>query len=145
MDPLSITASIIAVLQLTSKVIEYLDDATDAPKERGRLVTEATNLYSLLMNLKYRLEEGRSNEPWYNAIKSLADPTGPLAQYMTILNELQCKVVVSSRVGKIAHALAWKFNKAEVDRMLSKIERLKVLIQIALEMDHLSVAYQIWI
>ena len=35
MDPLSVTASIIAILQLTSKVIEYLNDVKDAPKDRA--------------------------------------------------------------------------------------------------------------
>jgi hypothetical protein len=78
MDPLSITASIIALLQLTSEVIKYLDHVKDAPKERGRLVIETSNLYGLLMNLKYRLDEGCSNEAWYNAVKSLAVPNGPL-------------------------------------------------------------------
>jgi hypothetical protein len=142
MDPLSITASVIAVLQLTSEVIKYLDDAMNAPKERARLVTEASNLYGLLMNLKYRLDEGRSNEPWYNATKSLAVPGGPFDQYMAVLDELRSKIVISSGAGKVAHALAWKFNKADVDRMLSRMERLKVLIQISLEMDHLLVIYQ---
>ena len=60
MDPLSITASIMAVFQLTSEVIKYLDDVKDSPKEHARLVTEASNLYGLLMSLKYRLDGGRS-------------------------------------------------------------------------------------
>ena len=114
MDPLSITASIIAVLQLTSKVIQYLDDVEDAPKDRARLVTEASNLYSLLMNLKYRLEEGRSNEPWYNAIRSLAVQKGPLDQYKDLLEALQRNTLVTSGLGKIGHAFVWKFNKPEV-------------------------------
>lgn len=142
MDPLSITASIIAVLQLTSEVIKYLDDVKDAPKDRARLVTEASNLYSLLMNLKYRLEEGHSNEPWYNAIKSLNTPNGPFDQYKDVLEELQRKTFITSRAGKVVHALIWKFNKAEVDGMLSRMERLKNLIQISLQMDHLLVLYQ---
>jgi hypothetical protein len=139
MDPLSITASIIAVLKLTSEVITYLDDVKDAPKERAGLVIEASNLYGLLMSLKYRLDEGHSNEPWYNAVKTLAVPGGPLDQYKDVLKELQEKAVISSGARKIAYALAWKFNKTEVDRMLTRMERLKNLIQIALEMDHLLV------
>lgn len=137
MDPLSITASIIAILQLTSKVIQYLGDTKDAPKERGRLAIEAANLYSLLTTLRYRVYEASgSNEPWYNAVKSLA---GPLDQYKAVLEELSRKVVVPSgdSVGKIKHALTWTFNKGDVDRMLSRMERLKGLIQISLEMDHL--------
>lgn len=57
--PLSITASIFAALQLTSKVIEYLDNVQDAPKDCARLVTKASTLYSLLVNLKYGLVEAR--------------------------------------------------------------------------------------
>ncbi|KAF2193581.1 hypothetical protein K469DRAFT_691133 [Zopfia rhizophila CBS 207.26] len=59
---------------------------------------------------------------------------------MTILDEFQRKIVISSGVGKVVHALAWKFNKAEVDRMLSRMERLKVLILISLEMDHFKLS-----
>jgi hypothetical protein len=137
MDPLSITASIIAVLQLTSEVIKYLDDAKDAPKERAQLVTEASNLYGLLMSLKYRLDDGRSNKPWYNTIKLLALPGGPLDQYTAVLEKLRSKVVITNRAKKVMHALFWKFNKSEVDSMLLRMERLKTLIQVGLEMDHL--------
>jgi hypothetical protein len=64
---------------------------------------------------------------------------------MAVLDELRRKLVIPSVAGKIVHALAWKFNKTEVHRMLSRIERLKVLIQISLEMDHLSVLYYIFL
>lgn len=35
MDPLSVTASIIALLQLLAKVISYLSDVKDTPKDRA--------------------------------------------------------------------------------------------------------------
>lgn len=60
MNPLSITASIVTILQLISKVIEYLKDA---PNDRAQCAIEASNLYNLLTTLRYRLEEGTSNEP----------------------------------------------------------------------------------
>ena len=46
MDPLSVTASIIATLQLKSKVTEYLDAVKDAPKEREQCAIETLNLLS---------------------------------------------------------------------------------------------------
>ena len=82
------TASIIAILQLTSKVIEYLGDVQDALKDRARLAVEALNLYSLLITLRYRLEEGRSNEAWYTAVRSLGVQNGPLDQYKDTLEQL---------------------------------------------------------
>jgi hypothetical protein len=39
MDPLSVTASIIAVLQLSAKVLAYLNDVKDASRSRSRIFT----------------------------------------------------------------------------------------------------------
>jgi hypothetical protein len=68
MDPLSITASIIAVLQLTGKLISYLSDVKNAPKDRIQCALEVSNLRNLLLTLRFRLEEGitsggKSTEP----------------------------------------------------------------------------------
>jgi len=139
MDPLSVTASVIAVLQLTSTVIDYLNDVNDASKDQARCAIEASNVYYLLTNLKYRLEEAKSeNAPWHTAVRSLAATNGPLDQYKSALEQLQSKVTTASasRLHKAGRALVWKFTKDEVAGILSRIERLKSLIQIALEMDH---------
>jgi hypothetical protein len=61
MDPLSVTASIIAVLQLSAKVLAYLNDVKDASKDRAQCEIETLNLYSLLLNLRCRLEEGSAS------------------------------------------------------------------------------------
>jgi hypothetical protein len=49
MDPPSITTSIIGILQLSSKMIGYLNDVKDAPKERAKCVIELANIYSRIM------------------------------------------------------------------------------------------------
>ncbi|RYP68349.1 hypothetical protein DL771_006735 [Monosporascus sp. 5C6A] len=136
MDPLSVTASIIAILQLTSKVIEYLNDVKDASKDRARCAIEASNLYSLLVNLRFRLEEGNSNEPWYAAVRALGVENGPLDQYRHALEQLHPKTTSGSGIKKMANALMWKLNKEEVTSILSRMERLNGLVHIALEMDH---------
>jgi hypothetical protein len=140
MDPLSLTASIIAILQLTSTVINYLNDVKNASKDQARCATEASNVYCLLTNLKYRLEEEKSeNASWHTAVRLLNVTNGPLDQYWSALEQLQSKVTRASASGlqKAVRALVWKFSKDEVDDILSRIERLKSLTQIALEMDHL--------
>ena len=140
MDPLSVTASIIAILQLTSKVIEYLNDVKDAPKDRAQCAIEASNLYNLLTTLRYRLEEGTSNEPWHAAVRALSVKNGPLDQYKLTLEQLQAKITGEGGIRKVGHFLLWKFVKEEVMEILARIERLKTLVQIALEMDHLLVS-----
>jgi hypothetical protein len=72
MDPLSVTASIIAILQLSNKVMGYLNDVKDAPKERRRCAIEITNLHSLLTNLRFRVEDGDPSTPWFDRIRELA-------------------------------------------------------------------------
>jgi hypothetical protein len=141
MDGLSVAASIVAVLQLTHIVIGYLTDVKDASTDRARCALEASNLYNLLITLKFRLEEfrleGRSNEPWHAAVWALSVENGPLDQYKHALEQLKAKITSGSGIKKIGNTLWWKFSKEEVTNILSRMERLKTLVQIALEMDHL--------
>jgi hypothetical protein len=137
MDPLSFTASLTAVLETTAMVISYLNDVRSAPKECAEFAIEASSLYSLLVVLKYRLEEGQSNEAWFASVRSLGVKNGPLDQYKAALEHLAGKVSDVSGIRTIGRALTWKFGREEVNNILAKIERLKSLISIALEMDHL--------
>ena len=137
MDPLSVTASIIAVLQLTASVVGYLSDLKNATKDQTRCIIEASNILGLLTSLRFRLEEANEDDPWYTAIRALAVENGPLEQYKAALECLVSKTTSQDGVGKVRKALLWKFDKQEVAKILSKVERLKSLTQIALEMDHL--------
>ncbi|KAF2497867.1 hypothetical protein BU16DRAFT_506527 [Lophium mytilinum] len=136
-DPLSVAASIIAVLQLTSKLISYLDDVKDAPKDRDQWAIEASNLSSLLTQLRYRCTETSSNEPWYASVRELGVHNGPLDQYKLALEDLQAKVQKGKGLKDVLHSLQWKFVKKEVKETMMRIERLKTLVQNALQLDHL--------
>ena len=137
MDPLSVTASIIAVVQLTASVVGYLSDLKNATKDQTRCIIEASNILGLLTSLRFRLEEANEDDPWYTAIRALAVENGPLEQYKAALEHLVSKITSQDGVGKVRKIMLWKFDKQEVAEILSKVERLKSLTQIALEMDHL--------
>ena len=141
MDGLSVAASIIAVVQITGSVITYLSDVKDAPKECGKCLIEVFNSNTLLLKLKDRLSESSSTEPWYTEVQALAVKDGPLDQYKLALQHLLAKVKPANRVQKLANTLMWTFVKAEVASILERTERLKSLVSIALEMDHLSVPH----
>ncbi|KAI4113419.1 MAG: hypothetical protein LQ341_007815 [Variospora aurantia] len=134
MDPLSVTASIIAVLQLPAKVLSCLNDVNDASKERTQCAIEASNLHSLLLNLRFRLEAGDASQP---AVRALAVENGPLDQFKQALETLQAKMTDGGRLKKAGEALMWKFTKEEIASTLARMERLKTLIEIALQMEHL--------
>jgi hypothetical protein len=137
MDPLSITASIIAILQLSTKVLAYLNDVKSASEERKQCAIEASNLYSLLLNLRFRLEDEGSRQPWYTAVRALAIENGPLDQYKQGLEILRSRMAEGSRLKKAGETLLWKLRKEEISGILSKMDRLKTLVQVALEMNHL--------
>lgn len=141
MDPLSFTASIIAIIQLSSTVLEYLNDVKNASKDRVKCAVETANLYSLLVSLRFRLE-GSSHEPWYNAVRALEVQNGPLDQFKQVLEQLQLQTRMTGRgrLKNIGNKLMWKFSKEEVNSMLARTERLKTLVQVALDMDHLLVS-----
>jgi hypothetical protein len=136
MDGLSGAASIIAVLQLTSEVIKYLNGVKDAPKECQQCATEASNLQSLLINFLYHLDQGKTGDLWYTAVRALNVENGPVDQYKQALEQLRSRVEIQDGVQKVKRRLAWKFSKAEVAGILARMERLKTLVSIALEMDH---------
>jgi hypothetical protein len=94
MDLLSITASVIAVLQLTSKVVRYLNDIKDTPKDCQQYAVEASNLLTPLISLRYCAEEAQISDPWLEQLWKLNVTDRPLDQYKQALERL-CSIVES--------------------------------------------------
>ena len=131
-------ASIAALLDLTGKVLSYLNNVKEAGAERTKCATEAATLYALLTTLKYRIE-ANSGDPWFTAIRSLGTENGPLDQFKAAIELLASKLKPEGGIKKIGHALTWTFDKAEINGILSRIERLKSLVNLALANDLLCV------
>ena len=139
MDPLSAVASVVAILQLSVKVIGYLIDVQVASKERALCAIEVANLNSLLTDLRFRLEDADTTTPWYDATRKLGVENGPLDQFREALEELQSGMTGGGATKRLGNALMWKFKKEHVASILGRMERLKTLVQVALQNDHLSV------
>ena len=138
MDPLSVTASIIAILQLANKVAGYLSDVKGASRECKTCALEVSNLRKLLRDLiRFHLEGESANTPWHAAVGELAVKNGPLDQFKQALEILQTRMKDGGRPKKAGDMLMWKFKKEEVASILGRIERLKTLVEIALQRDHL--------
>ena len=137
MDGFSVAANIITVVQIAGSVITYLSDVKNAPKECGKCLIEVSNSNTLLLKLRDRLSESSPTEPWYTEVQALADKDGPLDQYRLALQHLRAKVEPTNKMRKLANILTWNFIKEEVASILARMERLKALLSIALEMDHL--------
>ncbi|EXJ68500.1 uncharacterized protein A1O5_08293 [Cladophialophora psammophila CBS 110553] len=135
MDPLSMTASIATVGQLTSTLVSYIIEATHATREQKKVAVEASNLYSLLIKLRFRVEEARHNDEWFNQVKLLGVENGLLDQFKYLLEKMVDKLPSPGKSQQLKSALWWKFTKKEVEDVLARMERLKSLINCALTND----------
>lgn len=135
MDPLSLTASIVAVLQLTQTLTSCIYEVRNATVEQANLAVEASNLYHLLTTLRFRIEEAGLDDPWFNEVKLLGRENGPLDQFKIILETMVNELSSSRKRDQIISALLWRFTKKEVESALARMERLKSLITCALTDD----------
>jgi hypothetical protein len=135
MDPLSMTASIIAILQLTTTLTGYINDVRNATTDQAQVAVEASNLYSLLTSLRFRVEAARSDDPWFNQVRKLGIHDGPLDQFKVVLEGMVGQISSARKRDQIKSALLWKFTKSEVENALKRMERLKSMINCALTED----------
>ena len=87
-DPLSISSSIIAILQLTGTVVGYINDSRGASEDRRKLLTEITSVSGFLYLLKDSAERAQWGETALNTMGSLSVRGGPLDQFKASLMEL---------------------------------------------------------
>ena len=136
MDPITavgLLASIGQLIDLTSKFVEYINKVASAPKDRVLLAMEASSLLALLTSLKYRAEESpKEQDPWFVGLRSLACEYGPIQQFKLAMIELAGKFEP-----KKGGSLRWPFTEKSIKDILSRIERLKSLVTMALQGDHL--------
>ena len=87
--------------------------------------------------MRYRLEEAGHEDPWFKEVHSLAIKNGPIDQFKAAMEHLKASLEPKAGLKKVGEILVWRLTKTEVAEILSRIERLKLLTQIALHMDHL--------
>lgn len=133
-EPIGIAGSIVAVLQLSDKVVRYLGDIKDSSKDRQRLLIEIHSVTGLLYMLKERLE--RAGSETLSMIHSLNAPEGPVTQFRQALEELVPKLLPAEGWRKVGETLSWPFKKEEIIAILGRIERQKSLFSLALQNDH---------
>lgn len=131
MDPLSITASIAAILQLASSVVSYLIAVKDASDDRRKLIAELGTITGFL----YLLRDSANIS--ITPLRSLSTPNGPLKQLTDSLNELASKFRPASiGLSKAGKSILWPFQKNEINSILARIERLKTMFCLALQNDN---------
>lgn len=139
-DPLSLSASIVALLKLSSNVFSCLSKVHHAHKERRSLLSEVSTITGLLHLLKDQAEREKleSSQTWALTVNLLLAPCGPLDQLKDALEILVANLVPSGTFRAFGNSLKWPFQQQDVLGALNKIERQKTLLLLALENDHKS-------
>ena len=146
-NPLSVTTSIIAVLQLSSTVLRYLVDVKDASVDRKSLIREISSTCGILSTLNETVDDARVfDETWSTTIRLLEDLDGPLSVLTTTLQQLAITLkglALATGIKKTANSLRWPFKQSEVEKILRVIERQKSTLSLALENDYIALSREI--
>ncbi|KAH0562943.1 hypothetical protein GP486_002489 [Trichoglossum hirsutum] len=137
MDPLSITASIAALLHLSGAVVQYLNEVKSASSDRQKILDEVVTLSGLLYHLRSLVERNQQTGEWLETMSSLSVPNGPLDRLGGSLGFLSTKLAPQKGLKKVGKAISWPFQGREVKEVLEAMERQKVIIGLAMQNDHM--------
>ena len=150
MDPLSITASIVALVGATKTVLSicynYRAAVKGADWELFRIIEEVESLRGVLQGLERLAKQAKDADPaavsQLPQLTRLCDPkTGTLALCFLELQTLERKLIPpgwtegsDSKFRKLIQALGWPLRKAFVKETLENLERLKASLDLDIVM-----------
>lgn len=160
MDPLSITANVVTVLQVTNSIISLCYEVRSAlrqsPWSLTRTIDEIRDLRNVLENLDHVCGSlDSSKTPDATRLRSFQllceSENGPLSRCLRELSSLQKKIAAKSNVSApctlmektrmFAQVMGWQLKENDVKAALGRIERCKNTILLALTADETYAAF----
>jgi hypothetical protein len=140
MDPLSVTASAIAVLQVSGTIInicyDYRSQVKNAAKEASRIINELNGLRHVIDSLFILLEdESECKLSQGSALNKLAHEDGPLARCIVELKTLEEKLKPKEGWRATKAAIFWPLKESDMKKVLQDIDSTKSTLQLALATD----------
>jgi hypothetical protein len=143
MDPISITGTIIAVLQITTSVIsvcyDYRSGVESASREVIQITNELNSLREVLESLLRVVEKSQSDNSKDGSrlatFEALIEEGGSLMTCKTELERLKSKLEPEKGWRQMRSRLVWPLKEGEIKKTLDGLERLKGTIGLALSAD----------
>ncbi|KAH9898943.1 ankyrin repeat-containing domain protein [Xylariomycetidae sp. FL2044] len=132
MDPLSFSASLIAVIQLSAKVVQLIATASGAAKDRSRLRTALQGCDDFLQQLRDNSDGSEESRAWEATIAALEAPGSPLWRLGSALDTLRTKLESQGKQSGIVTSLKWPFDEKELKAIIETVECEKSLLSLAL-------------
>lgn len=141
MDPLSFTASIIAVIDMSSKLIsscyQYQSRARHAAQDAKKIRAEAIELLGVLQRLLVIAQDEEEHQTArLPTLQALAQPNGLLTECQTELASLMMKMKPKTGWAQIRSSLVWPLKEADVNKAIDRIHRIKSDLNLALTADN---------
>jgi len=144
MDPLSITASVIAILQLSNTVYkaarEYYTGVKHAPKEIKRLLDELEVFNDILIHLSDIVTKAESNSKTSHegtllpTVMKLLEPDAALRLCFAEMQQFMDRV--TTQKPSMKKALKWPFQKEEIYQTIGRLQKLQSLVEFAIATDN---------
>ena len=135
------TASVIAVLQLTSSVIStcyiYQSGVRDAAKNARKLNEYLVGMRSVLEQVDKLIQD--PSEFRFSNLERLSAQDGPLMRCKSELDDLKIKLEPKAGWKEKIRSLTWPLKEGDMKKSLEHLENLRELLRIAMEADHLYV------
>jgi hypothetical protein len=161
MDPLSVSASIVALLDCAEKIIKYAVDIYQASKERQKFLDGLQGTRSIIKRLHHRLQEAQQGDTWYEGLRDLvatsgtftddggyvSNPTikseGPLARLYKIMAKLLAELMPldpTDRLKRLGQRVTWHWDKEKFAGSLTELMRSRDDINFVLDQDHFALS-----
>lgn len=137
MEAIGLVASIVQLTGAVTKTMLYINDVINSSKERSQVIQEAAGLLGLLTSLQSKVETASPTDAWFCHVRMLGASGGPLEQFKNSLEDLADNLKSESGIKTFGRKLVWTLDKKQAKTFLDTIERLKILIGIALQEDNL--------
>lgn len=132
-DPISATASVIAVLQLSSQIISsaynYLGTVKEAKNDIEMIQSQLRSFDSTLLRLKAAVDEEKLS---FDAVQSC-----DLTQVRTVMEKIYQKL--DGTVGgwkNLGRQLVWPLREKDVAKLMMVLNQYRSIVNLALGVDH---------
>jgi len=142
LDPLSVLASIIAVIQLIGSVIStvynYRKGVKHAPEDAAKIIQDLTGLSQILEKLLEMIENERSTEGTrFASLEGLVKPDEPLKSCPKALERLNAKLQPENGWRVTKHSLVWHLKQDHIKKTLGEIATAKDTLSLAIIVDYM--------
>ena len=144
MEGLGVAASLIAVVDLSAKVaqwlIQYSLEVKDAKGDILRLHSEVKNLEKVVNHVQHLVT--RPDCAKLSASEKLVDAVNDCSMQLNILEEELDPGKTRKVMRRLGiRALKWPFKSRQVDKVIRELERCKGTISLALQVDQTYVSH----